>query len=95
MDARQILRRPLLTEKATVAREALNEYAFEVSTRANKVQIKVAIEQEFNVKVAGVRTVMVLGKVKLQGYHQGRRSDWKKALVTLKPGNSIELFEQM
>jgi large subunit ribosomal protein L23 len=94
MDARQILRRPLLTEKATVAREALNEYAFEVNTRANKVQIKVAIEQEFDVKVAGVRTVTIRGKMKRQGYHQGRRPDWKKALVTLKPGNSIELFEQ-
>ncbi|HET9885866.1 MAG TPA: 50S ribosomal protein L23 [bacterium] len=94
MEARQVLRRPLLTEKATVSREARNEYAFEVNPRANKLQIKAAIEQEFSVKVADVRTVTVNGKMKRQGYTMGRRSDWKKALVTLKPGNTIELFEQ-
>jgi large subunit ribosomal protein L23 len=94
MEAREVLRRPLLTEKATVSRELRNEYAFEVNAQANKIQIKNAIEKEFNVKVADVRTIMVLGKVKRQGYTMGRRAGWKKALVTLKPGNTIELFEQ-
>ncbi len=94
MEPRQVLRRPLLTEKATIAREARNEYAFEVNPNANKIQIKTAIEKEFNVKVADVRTITVEGKVKRQGFTSGRRPSWKKALVTLATGSSIDLFEQ-
>jgi large subunit ribosomal protein L23 len=95
MDAREILRKPLLTEKATVARETSNEYAFEVDARANKLQIKQAVESLFDVKVLKVRTISMKGKVKRLGIHQGRRSHWKKALVTLAEGETIELYEQM
>ena len=95
MDARQVLKRPLLTEKATIARETMNEFAFEVDGRANKVQIKSAIEELFNVKVTKVRTVSVRGKMKRMGIHQGKRPDWKKAMVTLAEGSSIDLFDQL
>jgi large subunit ribosomal protein L23 len=95
MDPRQVLRRPLLTEKATIRREVGDEYAFEVDVRANKIQIKNTIEQLFDVKVTKVRTISVQGKVKRMGAHEGKRSDWKKALVTLAKGSTIELYEQM
>ncbi len=94
-DARTVLRRPLLTEKATIAREVANEYVFEVARDANKIQIKDAVESRFDVTVAGVRTVSVRGKIKRMGAHQGKRADWKKAYITLHEGNTIDLFEQM
>ena len=94
-DARKILKRPLLTEKATIARETRREYAFEVATTANKLQIKEAIESRFNVKVQDVRTVTLRGKTKRQGAHEGKRPDWKKALVILREGQTIDLYEQM
>jgi large subunit ribosomal protein L23 len=94
MEPRQVLRRPLLTEKATIAREGRNEFAFEVNPKANKIQIKAAVEKEFNVKVSDVRTVTMKGKMKRQGFTAGRRPDWKKALVTLAAGSTIDLFEQ-
>jgi large subunit ribosomal protein L23 len=90
-----VLRRPLLTEKATIAREMGSEYAFEVDPRANKIQIKEAVESRFDVKVKHVRTVRVRGKIKRMGLHSGKRPDWKKALVTLVEGQSIELYDQM
>ena len=95
MDPRKVLLRPLLTEKATIRREIANEYAFEVDPRANKIQIKDTVERLFDVKVTNVRTVSVRGKVERMGVHQGRRPNWKKALVTLAEGNTIELYEQM
>ncbi len=95
MDARTILRRPLLTEKATIAREMAAEYAFEVAPTANKIQIREAVEIRFDVKVKDVRTIRVRGKIKRMGAHQGKRADWKKALVTLKEGQSIDLYDQM
>ncbi|MBZ0268412.1 50S ribosomal protein L23 [bacterium] len=94
-DARSILVRPLLTEKATIAREMANEYVFAVARDANKIQIKEAMESRFQVKVTGVRTVAVKGKIKRMGAHQGKRADWKKAYITLKEGSTIDLFEQM
>lgn len=94
-DVRTILRRPLLTEKATIARETANEYVFEVARDANRIQIKEAVENRFDVKVTSVRTVSVKGKVKRMGMHQGKRADWKKAYITLQEGNTIDLFEQM
>lgn len=95
MDARTVLRRPLLTEKATIAREVANEYAFEIDPRANKIDVKRAIEKLFEVKVKSVRTVNRQGKIKRMGIHQGRRAAWKKALVTLEEGNTLDLFEGM
>jgi large subunit ribosomal protein L23 len=95
MDVREVLRRPLLTEKATIQREVSNQYVFEVDLRANKIQIKSAVEHLFDVKVTHVRTVMVRGKIKRMGAFEGKRADWKKAWVTLAEGNSLELYEQM
>ncbi len=95
MDHRSVLKRPLLTEKATIAREVRREYAFEVAREANKLQIKEAVESRFEVKVENVRTMTVAGKNRRMGAHEGKRADWKKALVTLREGQVIDLYEQM
>ncbi len=94
-DARTIVRKVLITEKGTVLREVRNQYFFEVARDANKIEIKRAVETIFNVKVADVRTMQLRGKVKRQGRWLGKRNDWKKAIVTLKPDQKIELFEQI
>jgi large subunit ribosomal protein L23 len=94
-DARSVVRRALITEKGTVQREKSQQYPFEVSRDANKIEIKRAIETLFSVKVESVRTQQVRGKVRRQGRTAGRRSDRKKAIVTLKPDQKIELFEQI
>ena len=94
-DARTIVRKVLITEKGTVLRETRNQYFFEVAREANKIEIKRAIETIFSVKVDSVRTMQLRGKVKRQGRWVGRRNDWKKAIVTLKPDQKIELFEQI
>ena len=85
--------RPLLTEKGTRLKEEGNQYLFRVAKTANKVEIRQAIEQIFKVTVLEVRTTRVRGKVKRMGRFQGRRPDWKKAVATLKEGDSIELYE--
>jgi large subunit ribosomal protein L23 len=89
----EVVQRPLLTEKGTRLKEEANQYLFRVAKTATKVEIKQAVEQLFKVKVLEVRTLRVQGKVKRLGRFQGRRPDWKKALVTLKAGQSIELYE--
>jgi large subunit ribosomal protein L23 len=94
-DARLLIKKVLITEKGTALREKQNQYAFEVARDANKIEIKQAIEKIFSVKVTDVRTMQVHGKEKRQGRFAGRRSDWKKAIVTLKPDQKIELFEQI
>ena len=94
-DPRSIVRRALITEKGTALRETQNQYHFEVARDANKIEIKRAIEVIFSVKVGSVRTQQLRGKVKRQGRSAGRRSDWKKAIVTLQPDQKIELFEQI
>ena len=94
-DPRSVVRQALITEKGTALRELRNQYHFEVAVGANKIEIKRAIETIFHVKVAGVRTMQLRGKVKRQGRFVGKRSDWKKAVVTLKPDQKIELFEQI
>ncbi len=94
-DPRTVVRKALITEKGTVLRERRNQYHFEVARDANKIEIKRAIEVIFNVQVSGVRTQQRRGKVKRQGRYAGRRSDWKKAIVTLKPDQKIDLFEQI
>lgn len=91
----KVLRRPHITEKANDLKDANNEYVFEVSTDANKIQVRQAIESLFNVKVAEVRTSIVRGKNKRVGRFIGRRSNWKKAFVTLKEGHAIDFFEGM
>jgi large subunit ribosomal protein L23 len=94
-DPRTVIRRALITEKGTVLRELRNQYFFEVARDATKIDIKRAVEKIFSVKVDQVRTQQLQGKVKRMGRYQGRRSDWKKAIVTLKPDQKIELFEQI
>ena len=94
-DPRSVVRRVLITEKGTVLREVRNQYLFEVQRDANKIDIKRAIEAIFHVQVASVRTQQMLGKVRRQGRFVGKRSDWKKAIVTLKPDQKIDLFEQI
>jgi large subunit ribosomal protein L23 len=94
-DPRSIIKRALITEKGTVLREMRNQYVFEVARGANKIEIKRAIEVVFAVKVEQVRTQQLRGKVRRTGRFVGKRSDWKKAIVTLKPDQKIELFEQI
>ncbi|HEX9900936.1 MAG TPA: 50S ribosomal protein L23 [Candidatus Methylomirabilis sp.] len=89
----QVVLRPLLTEKGTRLKEAGNQYLFRVAKTANKIEIKQAIEQLFRVTVLDVRTLRVRGKTKRLGRFQGRRPDWKKAVATLKEGETIELYE--
>ena len=76
-------------------REAGNKYTFSVAPDANKIEIKRAVQDIFNVKVKDVKTIVVHGKVKRMGVFEGKRPDWKKAVVTLEAGSSIDLFEQV
>ncbi len=93
MELYSIIKRPLVTEKSTASREDGNKYVFEVDPRANKIEIGLAVEKLFKVKVLDVRTFNVAGKKKRIGKTVGRKSDWKKAIVTIAPGSSIEIFE--
>ncbi len=93
----QVLKRPLITEKSNELREQSGKYTFEVDPKANKIQIKQAVQRRFNVDVLNVSTIRVKGKRKTQmtrkGYFQGQRPLRKKAIVTLKPGQSIDIFD--
>jgi large subunit ribosomal protein L23 len=89
----QIIKRPLITEKSTRMKETENQIAFVVDPRANKVQIRQAVEKLFRVKVKAVRTMNLAGKRKRMGRFWGWKSDWKKAIVTLREGDRIEFFE--
>jgi large subunit ribosomal protein L23 len=91
--AREVLIRPLMTEKSMRQKEEDNTVTFQVHPHANKVEIRAAVESVFNVKVAEVRTANFEGKLKRMGRHQGRRASWKKAVVRLAPGHTIELVE--
>ncbi len=92
MNANQIIRRPLVTEKSTILREVTNVIAFEVDPKANKIQVKDAVEQLFNVKVEEVRLFNVRGKMKRMGRFEGKRRDWRKAYVRLKAGEKAPDF---
>ena len=93
MIAHDIVRRPLITEKTTIQKDEFNQVSFEVAPKANRIEIKRAIEDVFNVRVATVRTMQIRGKLKRRGRILGRRRSWKKAVVTLMPGERIEFFE--
>jgi large subunit ribosomal protein L23 len=93
IDLYDIIKAPRITEKGTRLKEKNNVLTFEVRTDANKLQVRKAIEGIFKVKVADVTTVKTGGKKKRMGQRLGRRSDWKKAYVTLKPGEKIDIFE--
>ncbi len=94
-DLSQVVRKPLVTERFADLRERDNKFIFEVHPDANKHEIRQAIEHYFGVKVTDVRTMNVRGKVKRLGRFSGKRSDWKKAIVTLADGDSIDLFDQV
>ena len=93
MNVYDVLKIPKLTEKTMQLKEEVNQFVFEVDPKANKIQIKESVEKVFKVKVLQVRTMNVRGKKKKLGRHQGRKSNWKKALITLKEGQTIEYFE--
>lgn len=88
-----IIKRPLITEKTSIQKEQSNQITFEVDRMANRIEIKRAIEKIFKVNVAHIRTMQVKGKKKQRGRIIGKRRDWKKAIVTLLPGERIEFFE--
>ena len=94
-DPRSIILKPLVTEKGSRLREAGNKYLFQVARDANRIEIKQAVKAIFNVKVKDVKTIVVHGKIKRMGMFSGKRPDWKKAVVTLEEGHSIDLFEQV
>ena len=97
MKVRTTLIRPLYTEKMAAQQEVLNKYAFQVDVKANKIEIKKAVESKFEVKVKSVQTMNVSGKMRQQltrqGRFSGRKANWKKAIVTLEPDYTIELFD--
>ncbi|MDF0667813.1 MAG: 50S ribosomal protein L23 [Nitrospira sp.] len=93
VDSHRVLIRPLLTEKITGLREKTNTVGFAVHPDANRIQIRQAVETLLKVKVDKVNIMNIRGKVKRLGRFSGRRSDWKKALVTLKEGEKLELYE--
>jgi len=93
MSPNDVVQGPIITEKGTLVNEQGNQVVFRVHPRANKVEIRQAVESLFKVRVEKVRTTRQLGKVRRVGKHMGRRPDWKKAYVTLAEGSRIDFFE--
>ena len=93
MDMYRIIKRSLITEKSTIAKDENNKYVFEVDRGANKIEIGNAVEKIFKVKVMDVHVMNVPGKKKRVGRILGEKRDWKKAVVSLAPGSRIEIFE--
>ena len=93
MNYHAIIKRPVVSEKSTIQKEVANQLSFEVDRKANRIEIKKAIQSLFSVQVDAVRTLQIKGKYKKRGRIIGKRRDWKKAIVTLKPGERIEFFE--
>ena len=94
MRVQDVIRRPLITEKSTLQRDESNTYAFAVDVRANKIDVKRAVESQFKVRVSEVRMSRVRGKERRQGRFVGRKPEWKKAYVRLAPDEkTIEFFE--
>ena len=92
---RNIIKLNLVSERTTILRELNNEYVFEVDKAANKLLIKSAVEDLFKVKVTDVRTLIMPGKNKRMGRNEGKTSTWKKAIVRLKQGESIAMFDNL
>lgn len=93
MDRYQIIKKYLLTEKSSKAKEEENKYFFEVDRRANKIEIRQAVEGLLKAKVVEVRVMNVEGRSRRFGKSIGKTKPWKKAIVTLAPGNAIEIFK--
>jgi large subunit ribosomal protein L23 len=94
-DPRTIILEPVITEKTARRREVKNEVVFKVAKNANKIEIRNAVEELFDVSVRMVRTIAMHGKVKRLGRFEGKRASWKKAIVTLREGDTIEFFEHV
>ena len=92
MEAQEVILEPVITEKATAQTDRYNKVAFRVAKRASKYQIRAAVEALYGVRVTGIRTSTVRGKLKRRGVSVGKRPDWKKALVTLREGDVIDFF---
>ncbi len=92
MEIQKVIIQPLLTEKGASLQEELNQVQFRVDMRANKIQIRQAVERLFDVNVLSVRTQIVRGKIKRRGRFEGKRANWKKAIVSLAEGETIEFF---
>lgn len=90
-----VIKKPCLTEKGMTLQEMDNQVVFKVDPSANKHEIKQAVEKLFNVQVEAVRTCNVNGKKKRMGRHMGQRADWKKAIVSLAEGSSIDFLEEL
>ncbi|UCD36481.1 MAG: 50S ribosomal protein L23 [Nitrospiraceae bacterium] len=88
-----VLRGPLLTEKGTMLKETENKVLFKVAKNANKIEIRKAVEEIFKVKVDSVATINCKGKKKRMGRYEGKRPDWKKAIITLKKGEKLDIVE--
>jgi len=95
MNRFSVLQRPVITEKAAFLKEMHNQIVFQVDRKTNKIEIEKAVEDLFKVKVRSVNTQTIKGKPKRVGRHIGRRSDVKKAIVTIEPGYKIDFFEGM
>lgn len=93
MDIYSVIKKPLVTEKSTIARDEENKYLFEVDRGATKIDIRNAVEKIFKVRVVDIHTINVTGKKKRMGRITGRRRNWKKAVITLAPGSAIEVHE--
>jgi large subunit ribosomal protein L23 len=93
MNIHEVIKRPLLTEKVNIMREENNVVSFAVNPHANKFEIQKAVEELFNVKVREVRTIRMHRKKRRMGKHIGEKAEWKKAMVKLEEGQSIEFFE--
>lgn len=91
--AYSVIRQPIVTEKTALQKEALNKVTFKVAPNATKREIKEAVQQIFNVTVLDVHTISMLGKKRRMRTQEGKKPDWKKAVVTLKAGDKIEFFE--
>jgi large subunit ribosomal protein L23 len=92
MTPHEIILRPVVTEKATDQQADDNQYSFQVHSQANKIDIRKAVEMVFGVRVQKVRTQVVRGDVRRVGLYSGRKASWKKAIVTLHPSDSIDLY---
>ena len=89
----EVIRRPIISEKSTALAEVGSRYAFEVAVQANKQEIRDAVQRLFNVKVRGVHTMVMHGKVKRVGRFETKKPNWKKAIVTLAEGQKIDFFQ--
>lgn len=95
MDIYQVIKEPHITEKANLQKGEANQISFKVHRQANKIEIRRAVEALFKTRVLNVRTMNMIGKSRRMGKHVGRKPHWKKAIVQLAPGETIEFFEGM